>query len=66
LGQARILKRAASYRLICVLVTNSSNMALQKDDVLRHQTEKLGDVRSSDMERGDVSEILDSGETQDK
>jgi hypothetical protein len=34
-------------------------MALQKDDVLRHQTEKLGDVRSSDMDRGDVSEILE-------
>jgi hypothetical protein len=41
-------------------------MALQKVDVLRHWTEKLGDVRSSDMERGDVSEILDFGETQDK
>jgi hypothetical protein len=34
-------------------------MALQKDDVLRHQTEKLGDVRSSDMDKGDVSEILE-------
>jgi hypothetical protein len=34
-------------------------MALQKDEVLRHQTEKLGDVRSSDMDRGAVSEILE-------
>jgi hypothetical protein len=34
-------------------------MALPKDDVLRHQTEKMGDVRSSDMDRGDVSEILE-------
>jgi hypothetical protein len=34
-------------------------MILQKDNVLHHQTEKLGDVRSSDMDRGDVSEILE-------
>jgi hypothetical protein len=34
-------------------------MALPKDDVLCHQTEKLGDVRSSDMDRGDASEILE-------
>jgi hypothetical protein len=34
-------------------------MALQKDDMLRHQTEKLGDVRSSDMDKGDVSETLE-------
>jgi hypothetical protein len=34
-------------------------MALRKDDVLHHQTEKLSDVRSSDMDRGDVSEILE-------
>jgi hypothetical protein len=34
-------------------------MALQKDDMLCHQTEKLGDVRSSDMDKVDVSEILE-------
>jgi hypothetical protein len=34
-------------------------MALQKDDVLHHQTEKLGDVGLSDVDRGDVSEILE-------
>jgi hypothetical protein len=34
-------------------------MELQKYDVLRHQAEKLVDVRSSDMNRGDVSGMLE-------
>jgi hypothetical protein len=34
-------------------------MALQKDDVLHHQAEKLCNVRPSDMNRGDVSGILE-------
>jgi hypothetical protein len=32
---------------------------VQKDDVSRHQTEKMGDGRSSGMDRCDVSEILE-------
>jgi hypothetical protein len=34
-------------------------MGLQKDNMVHLQTEKLGDARSSDMDRGDVSEILE-------
>jgi hypothetical protein len=52
------IQASSSLLPFCVLVNYSTNMALQKDDVLRHQAESLGDVRSSDMNRGDVSGIL--------